>query len=399
VTTTVAQTRAAAAAAARGRVARVLEPRLLHPGAWWLWALALATAATRTTNPVVLGLIVAVAAVVVAARRTPAPWTRAFTAFLALGVVLLVVRLLVTALVMDTQPGGTVLVTLPEVGLPAWFAGLRLGGDVAAEPLVFALYQGLQLLAVLACVGAANALADPRRLLRTVPGALYEVGVSLVVALTYAPRLVEDASRVRAAQRLRGRTPGGLRGLARTAVPVLEGALASSIDLAAAMDSRGFARAGDVPVRLRRATAALVLTGLVGVGIGLFGLLGGGTLPWAGTPLVALGVALAVAGALLAGRRSQRTRYRPDPWRLPEWVTVGSGLLVAAAVVAAASRWPAAIDPAGRVPLVPLEVPLPLLLALLAGAAPAVLTPPPPLPARAPRPAPLPPALPAGAPA
>ena len=49
-------------------------PRALHPGAWWLWALGLATAASRTTNPVVLLLVVAVVAHVVAARRTEAPW-------------------------------------------------------------------------------------------------------------------------------------------------------------------------------------------------------------------------------------------------------------------------------------------------------------------------------------
>ena len=36
-------------------------PRWTHPGAWWVWALGLATAASRTTNPLLLGLIVAVA--------------------------------------------------------------------------------------------------------------------------------------------------------------------------------------------------------------------------------------------------------------------------------------------------------------------------------------------------
>jgi energy-coupling factor transport system permease protein len=365
------------------RLHRLLEPRLLHPGAWWLWALALAAAATRTTNPVVLLAVVAAAGTVVAARRSTAPWSRSFVAFVVAGGVLLVVRMAFAALVMDTAPGGTVLVRLPEVALPGWLAGVRLGGAVTAEGLLFALYQGLQLLAVLACVGAANALADPRRLLRSVPGAFYEVGVSLVVALTYAPRLVEDAVRVRAAQRLRGRPQPGLRGLARTAVPVLEGGLASSLDLAAAMDSRGFARAGDVPVRFRRATGLLVLAGLVGVAVGLFGLLGGNTLPASGAPVVALGVALALVGALLAGRRSRRTRYRPDPWTLPEWATVVCGLAAATVVLLAAARWPAAMDPVGRVPLVVPAAPWPVLAGLLVAAAPAVLTPAPPLPAAA----------------
>ncbi|MCC6183209.1 MAG: energy-coupling factor transporter transmembrane protein EcfT, partial [Microthrixaceae bacterium] len=41
----------------------------MHPGAWWIWALGLATAASRTTNPLVLGLLIAVVALVVSARR------------------------------------------------------------------------------------------------------------------------------------------------------------------------------------------------------------------------------------------------------------------------------------------------------------------------------------------
>ena len=48
-------------------------PRALHPGAWWLWALGLATAASRTTNPLLLALIIAVVGV----RRVRPPQRRA----------------------------------------------------------------------------------------------------------------------------------------------------------------------------------------------------------------------------------------------------------------------------------------------------------------------------------
>ena len=360
------------------RARQASEPRLLHPGAWWVWALGLVVAATRTTNPVVLGAIVAVAALVVASRRTASPWARSFVAFLVLGAVLLGVRLVVAALFMGTVPGTTVLVTLPEVALPDALAGLRIGGPVTAEGLVFALYQGLALLAVLAAVGAANALADPRRLLRSVPGALYEVGVALVVALTYAPRLVEDALRVRKAQRLRGRPARGIRGLARTAVPVLEGGLASSIDLAAAMDSRGFARVGDVPTRWRRSAAALVLLGLMGTLVALFALLGGGLMPAAGVPLLAVSTALALTGAVMAGRRSRRTRYRPDPWLAPEWLATVAGLVPAVVISALAVTDPVALNPVGIIPLQVPAVPLAALAAVGVAALPAWLTPPPP---------------------
>src|SRR6185436_19367571 len=54
-------------ASVRGRLQAEFLPRALHPGAWWVWALGLATAASRTTNPFVLLLVVAVAGYVVAA--------------------------------------------------------------------------------------------------------------------------------------------------------------------------------------------------------------------------------------------------------------------------------------------------------------------------------------------
>ena len=53
-------------------------PRELHPVAWWIWALGMATAATRTTNPLLLGSIIAVVAFVVSARRGDAPWSSGF---------------------------------------------------------------------------------------------------------------------------------------------------------------------------------------------------------------------------------------------------------------------------------------------------------------------------------
>ena len=46
---------------------------VLHPGAWWLWALGLGTAASRTTNPLLLALLIAASGYVVAARRTGTP--------------------------------------------------------------------------------------------------------------------------------------------------------------------------------------------------------------------------------------------------------------------------------------------------------------------------------------
>ncbi|MQS10671.1 energy-coupling factor transporter transmembrane protein EcfT, partial [Streptomyces sp. IF17] len=100
----------------------------LHSGAWWLWALGLAAAASRTTDPVLLALIVAVTGYVVAARRTDDPRARAFRFFLVLGAVVVLVRVVFAVLLGSPVGGGAVLFTLPEVPLPEWAVGLSLGG-------------------------------------------------------------------------------------------------------------------------------------------------------------------------------------------------------------------------------------------------------------------------------
>jgi energy-coupling factor transport system permease protein len=356
---------------------RARLPRLLHPGAWWLWALGLATAASRTTNPVLLILLVAVAGYVVTARRTTAPWSRSFGAFLKLGGFVIAVRVVFQA-VFGAHVGGTiVLFTLPSADLPKWAAGVRIGGPVTLEAVVLAAYDGVRLAAILACIGAANALADPRRLLKSVPGALYETGVAVVVALTFAPRLVEDAARVRAAHRLRGQSTRGLRALRRVVMPVLEGSLESALGLASAMDSRGFGRRAAVTARRRRATGVLVVAGLFGICLGVYGLLDGTTPGWFGLGMVVLGLATAGAGFVAAGRSTVRTRYRPDPWGWPEWAVSASGLICAGAFWLAAARGLAGMNLL-VVPLVLPQLPWLPIVGLVVALAPAVLAPMPP---------------------
>ena len=376
-------TTAPAAGPARARVPlrdRLVEAsglRPLHPGAWWLWATGLAAAASRTTNPLLLGLVLAVAGYVVAARRTNAPWSRAYAFYLRMGIVVVAIRVVFAALFGAPVPGH-VLFTLPEVELPDWAAGVRLGGPVTVEGVAGAVYAGLQLATMLACVGAANALANPRRMLRAVPGALYEVGVAVVVALSFTPQLVEGVTRVRAARRLRGRRHNGIRGLRGVAMPVLEGSLERSLELAAAMDARGFGRTttatpdGDVS-----RSGAVTLIGLLGVCAGLYGLLDAGSPGLLGLPVLALGAGVAAVGLHLGGRRSARTRYRPDRWGRQEWLVSACGIAAATTAVVASVTSPEAMFPSTS-PLVWPALPLLPVLGLLVAVLPAWLSPPPP---------------------
>lgn len=352
--------------------------RWVHPGAWWLWAISLAVAVSLTTNPLLLGLAVAVAGFVVSSRRGDFPWARAFRLYLYLGAFIVTVRIILHVLV-GLKFGEHVLVPLPEVSLPSWAAGINLGGTVRLEGLLAAICEGLRLATMIACVGAANALANPKRLLRTLPGALHEIGSAVVVSVSVAPQLAESVQRVMRARALRGDTARGIRALPRVALPVLEDTLERSLALAGAMDSRGYGRHAPTAPALRHATGAASLVGLLLTALGLYGVLDATTPSWLGLPTLGAGLALVLLGVALAGRSVQRTRYRPDPWEGSEWLTVACGASAAAAMLWVRGHQTDALT----LPLTPLGMPglPPLAVAgLLLAALPAVLTPEPPRP-------------------
>jgi energy-coupling factor transport system permease protein len=355
-------------------------PRLLHPAAWWVWGVGLAVAASRTTNPFLLLLVVAVVAWVVLERRELGS-TNALATFLVIGLLAIGLRIAMVSLLGGGVTGRVVIFRLPQVPLPEWTSGVRIGGPVTLEGILFAVYQGLQLAAILACLGAVNALASPRRLLRYVPATLYEIGTAVVVALTFAPQLVEDAQRVRLGRRLRGHASRNPAELGRVAVPVLVGALERSLDLAASMESRGYGRAVHRTVRSTRLAGVLTLVGVGGVAIGLYGVLDGTSPLVLGVPTLLLGVACATAALLVGARRDPRTHYRRDRWGLPEWLVSSAGIVPAVVLIVAASQhWDGVVPQ--QVPAELPIVPLRLVVAILVGAAAARLAPVPPLLAR-----------------
>ncbi len=346
-------------------------PRSLHPGAWWLWALALAVAAGRTTNPLLLGMIIAVAALVVAARRSSAPWAVGFRWYLLMGA--LVVALRVVFRMLTAGDGPTVLFTLPRFELPSFAAGISLLGPVSAEAILAGFYDGLRLATLIVCVGAANSLANPKRLLAAVPSALYEVGTVLVISVSVFPQLVESVQRVRRARSLRCSPSRGRHALRGIIIPVLADALDRSLLLAAAMDSRGYGRRTDIDQRARRVTSALLLAGLIGIGVGAYGLMDAHSPAYLGGPLMFAGIAVGAAGFAWSGRRVRRSRYRPDHWRAVD------GLVAACGAVGSATFFVADVVelyPSAN-PLAWPTLPLLPVIGLLIAAAPAVLAPPP----------------------
>jgi energy-coupling factor transport system permease protein len=347
--------------------------------AWWVWAIGLGAAVSQTVNPLLLLLALAVLAYVVTMRRTDAPWARGLKYYFALALVVVVLRVIFRSVF-----GGAIgtddhiLFRLPEIPLPGWAADVQLGGPVSLENTVSAAADGMRLAVLLCCIGAANALANPRRALRVLPGALYELGVAVVVCMSVAPQLVESIGRVRRARKLRAGRTTGLRAVRAIAIPVVEDAFERSLRLAAAMDARGYGRRGEVSLLTRRVTTGCLLAGMSGLCAGAYGLLDRTTPALLGMPTLLIGGALCCLGLGLGGRRVTTTRYRPDPWQTPEWLVTACGLLAAGALIGASAAGVTSLMPS----FAPLHWPsLPLLptLAILLAALPAIAAPPPPV--------------------
>lgn len=283
-----------------------------HPWAWWAWAIGVAAAVSLTTNPLLVALVTLAVTGVVLLRRTDAPWARSLGAYFVLAAFIVVVRVTFQFFV-GASLGGTVILQLPEIQLPDWAAGIRLGGGVTAEGLAYAIYDALRLGAMLLCLGAANALANPKQALRSVPAALYEASVAVVIALSVAPQLVESTLRVRRARRLRGGASTGWQAVKAVIIPVLADAIDRSLDLAAGMEARGFGRTRTDEPPSRWLTAGLLL-GMLAALLGIFLLLGYPDAAGWGVALLAVGVAGTIAGLRVSGRRLSVTRYRPLPW-------------------------------------------------------------------------------------
>lgn len=193
----------------------------------------------RVDNPIFAMACVGVVAVVVFTFREDVPWAKSFDWTLKLSAWILAVRTLIGVAIGVPIPG-TPIFTVPIVPLPDWMPGIRIGGTVTWERLSSSVSEGLLICSIIVIFGAAASLTSPHRLLRVMPIYIYEFAVAVVIATSVLPQVVSSVKRIRMAQRLRGQKMRGFSSWKRVAIPLLEEALARSLDLAASMDSRGY---------------------------------------------------------------------------------------------------------------------------------------------------------------
>jgi energy-coupling factor transport system permease protein len=115
--------------------------------------------------------------------------------------------------------------------------------DVTREELYNGLFQGLRLTAVALAFAAYALLLDHDRLVQSARFARRSV-LAVALATRLVPTLERDAAGLVEALRGRGVEVTGVRGRGRMLVPLLAGSLERSLNLAEAMEARGYGRAG-----------------------------------------------------------------------------------------------------------------------------------------------------------
>jgi energy-coupling factor transport system permease protein len=185
--------------------------------------------------------------------------------------------------------------------------------DVTLEAVVFGFVAGLRMMVLIAAFGLFNAVVDPDELLRAVRRVSYRSALTASLATRLVPVLVRDAGRMGEAARCRAR-PAPRSAVARAA---LGSALDRAIDVAAALELRGYGSARRPPRRRRpwsrhdlRVAAGAVLVAGTAIGARVAGL--GEFHPYpllemsTGPGEAALAMALVAAGAVpFAGRRAR----------------------------------------------------------------------------------------------
>ncbi len=206
---------------------------------WWLWAALLSCSLLLFPSTQISLTVILVSTVVVIVFRSNATGQRTFKWALRLAAFAFSIRIIM-ALLLGVPMPGTILFTLPQLQLPEFFVGIRVGGPVTTQRLASALSEAIMLVALILVFAAANTLSNPHSLLRILPQRFYGIGLASAIASSVAPQAAHSIDRVRNARRLRGHDVHGLRSWRGVALPVLEDSLERSIDLAASLESRGY---------------------------------------------------------------------------------------------------------------------------------------------------------------
>jgi len=310
----------------------------VHPGSWWILGFSLAISAGMSNSAIVTCAISVFALALAGLLRSDAPWAKSLGFYVYLALFLLLIRV-IFRVIFNTSSAENVAFALPELVISLGLGPpIQLFGAVSWFTLESALNDGLRLAAIVLAIAMANTLANPRKLLKSTPAALYEVATAISVAINLAPQLIESLQRVRRARRLRGKS-SRVGALAGTVIPVLEDTLERSLSLAASMDARGFGRRGDLSKNVSAAIRALSLVSLVLFAVGSYLLLTNSASSPVALSLLGLAMLMVVYLVRLSSSKNVRTRYKKQNRNaLDYFVLLLSALILASSILLAGAQ-------------------------------------------------------------
>ena len=153
------------------------------------------------------------------------------------------------------SPMGTATVfVLPEIELPVWLSGLRLGGEVTVLSIEYGAMQALRLASLVVIFAGVAAVSNPRDLLESGSSSLNKVRLFGSLTLNFLPQLSRDAERLLKANRWRGQKSNQITQISRNLIPLTETVLERAVNQGAALSIRTKIQESETPATLNRTT-------------------------------------------------------------------------------------------------------------------------------------------------
>jgi energy-coupling factor transport system permease protein len=327
--------------------------------AWLVWFAAALLLAMVATNPLYLVIVLLCVALVRASHgmgSSPLPAWR-------FGLAVVGFSTLYNALL--THLGDTLLLQLPRA-IPL------VGGPVTLEAAAFGASRGLALWVILAVSSTLNDILSPYELVRLTPRFLRQAGLVISITLAFVPQTVRSFRQVREAQAIRGHQLRGIRDLTALLVPLLADSLEKAVQLAEAMEARGYGQKSQTPALRAGASVSNLKPQMLMAG-GLTGLLMGWLVEvyWRngiGWAVIAASVVAFMLGLrTMAAHAPRTTSYKRLVWSQRDTLltVLSAASLAAVAAVLVFEPQALAFYPYPRATLPPFDARLGICLALL----------------------------------
>lgn len=282
------------------------SPPRLDARAWLIWTLSAAMLTMLTRNPLYIFIIL------LAVRLVAISWQQEEAAFkLPLLRMLAIILLFSTVFnMLFAHVGEHVLFTLPTT----W---PLIGGDLTLEAAVYGTINGLMLFTLLVVFITFNNIVPGSDLVHLTPRAFHNLGLVVLIALTYVPETRRHWQKIRDAQAIRGHQIRGWQDWRPILIPLLVGGMERAMALAEAMVSRGYGATTQMGQQL---LVQLLL--LLGLGAAFAGWLLSFWYGWPGWVVMGSGVLVLLMLIWALGEKVSLRRYGIRQWSMLDTIVV-----------------------------------------------------------------------------